>query len=62
MIAFCPLLVAFTCAARLFQVRDQRRSAESVSPVLGLVDPADFETKTDPERDIENMGSAYSSE
>ncbi|GAA5968534.1 hypothetical protein JCM8115_004207 [Rhodotorula mucilaginosa] len=51
MIAFCPLLVVFTCIARYLQVRDQRRSSgDAVSPELGLVDSDDCETKKDEER------------
>ena len=59
-IAFCPLLVLFTCIARYLQVRDQRRSnVEAVSPELGLVDSDDSETKKDAEQDLENRaGSA----
>lgn len=58
--AFCPLLVVFTCIARYLQVRDQRRSkVEAGSPELGLVDSDDSETKKDVEQDLENrVGSA----
>lgn len=60
MIAFCPLLVVFTCTARYLQVRDQRRSSVgAVSPELGLVDSDDSDMKKDAEQDPENRaGSA----
>ncbi|GAA5989026.1 hypothetical protein JCM10908_006277 [Rhodotorula pacifica] len=61
MIAFCPLLIIFTCIARYFQVRNQRRgigTAERTGSGVRHSEEAD-ETKKDEERDMERTASAY---